>query len=248
MQQGLLPIDRWVDLAAGARFVAKDPRTTRETGFRGPGRTRACVDAEEESWIAEGVFESAVGAGETPGAEEWVATPLAVLRYGAAKVTVEVASKQPERIRVAAGLVYVWTADDARGRISGGDAGAQALAAGAVDEGWARVGEGRGVELGPTAPPGAGHGQETAEAAAGRALTKCSTLADASREQASVILKGGADASAIASQVTTRRLAHAACSVASVRVWSLPDSEARAKLLSSLRSAVSAYAGLPLGN
>jgi hypothetical protein len=232
MPQGLLPVDQWVELGPGARFVAKDPRTTRETTFRGPGRARACVDADEESWIAAGAFDSAVGAGETPGAEEWVATPLALLRYGAAKVTVDVppGGAKGETVKVAAGLVYVWVADDAKGRLLGEEGGARALAA-----------------LTAEASPGAGHHADTPEAAAERALTKCSTLAQTSRDQAALVLRGGADASFITNQVTTRRLAHAACSVASVRVWALPESPAKATLVTSLRAAGAAYAGLPLG-
>ena len=79
--QSEIPDQTWLSLGPDARLVAKDPRTTRETAFVGPARVRSCVAHREESWLAAGRFESAIGAGETPGAEEWVVTPLGVVRY-----------------------------------------------------------------------------------------------------------------------------------------------------------------------
>lgn len=78
--RGEIPSEGWLSLGADSRLVAKDPRTTRETVFVGPARVRPCVAHREEAWVASGRFESAVGAGETPGAEEWLVTPLAVAR------------------------------------------------------------------------------------------------------------------------------------------------------------------------
>ena len=92
-----IALDPWIDLVSGARLVAKDPRTTRETTFRGPARVRACVDSIEESWVDSGSFESSVGAGESPGAEEWVVTPLGVVRFAAAKLGVQVSTRRPLR-------------------------------------------------------------------------------------------------------------------------------------------------------
>ena len=243
MTHGLLPLEGWVDLAPSSRLVAKDPRTTRETSFRGPARVRACVDAEEESWVASGTFESAVGAGEVPGAEEWVATPLALLRYAAAKITVDAPGQgKAETMKVAAGVVYVWVAADAQGKLLGADGGG--LAPTNVDEGWARLGEGQSASV-TVAAPAAGHSGEVDGAE--RALAKCSTLANTAKEEASAVLRGGADASTVAAQVSTRRLAHAACAVASVRVGSLPDSDKKTALAASLRAADAAYEGLPFG-
>jgi hypothetical protein len=208
---------------------------------------RPCVDAEEESWVANGTFESAVGAGEAPGAEEWVATPLALVRYAAAKVAIDVPAMptKGEALRVTGGVAYVWVSDDARAKLVSGDGGA--LAPSTLDEGWARMGEGQSAEIVASAAPGAGHRGETPEAAARRAMTKCGMLADAAREGAAAILRGSADGGTIASQVSTRRLAHAACAVASVRVGSLPESDAKASLLATLKAKDAAYAGLPLG-
>jgi hypothetical protein len=252
MTQGLIPVDRWLSLEAGARLVAKDPRTTRETVFHGPGRARACIDDSEESWIAAGTFEASVGAGETPGAEEWVATPLLLLRYEAAKasVTVPQAPTAQEGVKVAAGTAYVWVAEDARatpvmGMVAGDGGRGAGGAPSASDEGWTRIGEGQSLSVAAMASPAAGHAGVTSLAFAERAVTKCGALAEASRELASLVLHGAADAAAIASQVTTRRLAHAACSVASVRAGALPETEETATLLASLRTATAAYANLP---
>src|SRR5215472_9658771 len=71
---GPVPSDQWLDLAAGARLVARDPNSTRETSFTGPARALACVDFDEESWLVRGTFDSVPGAGERPGGEEWVVT------------------------------------------------------------------------------------------------------------------------------------------------------------------------------
>jgi hypothetical protein len=251
MVQGLIPVEGWVDLGAASRLVAKDPRTTRETAFRGPAHIRTCVAAAEESWVASGVFESAVGAGETPGAEEWVATPLALVRYASSKVTVDVRSRSVG-VKVAAGVVYVWVAGDARsgavrlGTQDGGSVDGGNLIPGASDEGWARMGEGQAADIAEGAAPGAGHHMATPEAAAQRAVAACETFALGSEELATLVLHGGADASAIRSQVSTRRRAHAACSVASVRVHSLPESDMKGSLLRSMASATGKYEGLPL--
>ena len=125
--QGLAPTDAWLELAKGSRVVAKDPRTARETTFRGPARVRACVGYSEESWVASGHFESAVGAGETPGAEEWVATPFGVVRYTAARLSVDVGAHDADVV-VESGQAFAWGTP--------GDAGA-------ADEGWTRLSVGK---------------------------------------------------------------------------------------------------------
>lgn len=214
--QGLAPTDAWFDLAKGTRVVAKDPRTTRETTFRGPARVRACVDYSEESWVASGRFESTVGAGETPGAEEWVVTPFGVVRYVAAKVAVEVGAREAD-VSVESGLAFAW----------GGQADA-----GAADEGWTRL-------------PG-GKFKLSAREDAAAAVDRCGELARTTRDLAAQIMTpgGGADGGVIVRQVTTRRLARAACAVASLRVNALSRADAM-PLLHALAEANAAWSGLP---
>ncbi len=152
--QGEIPDETWLTLGKDARLVAKDPRTTRETTFVGPARVRACVAHREESWLVAGRFESAIGAGETPGAEEWVVTPLGVVRYMAAKVAVEVRARDTA-VGVGSGPAFMWL--DAGVRVTRAR-GASATDAGALaeagvgptvdDDGWLRMAEGE-VTLSP---------------------------------------------------------------------------------------------------
>ena len=219
--QGLAPPDAWVDLAAGSRVVARDPRTTRETTFRGPARVRACAGYAEESWVASGTFQSSVGAGESPGAEEWVVTPSGVVRYTASEVSVEV-TRHGAEATLTSGVAFAW----------GIDTGA---ASGAMEEGWRRLPSGR-TRL-------AAH-EDSVSAAVGR----CASLAASARSLAAdVIAPGGpADAGTITRQVTTRRIARAACAVATLRVSALPPADA-APLLRPVADANSAWSGLPIG-
>jgi hypothetical protein len=231
LPQGLAPTEAWVQLDKGTRFVAKDPRTTRETTFRGPARVRACVGYAEESWIASGAFESSVGAGESPGAEEWVVTPFAVVRYTAAKLAMEVKAHEAN-LTVESGVAFSWSEAGAAQR---------GIDAGALEEGWVRRNPGAGVVVG-----GDRAARGTDVDAARLAVDRCTTLATSSRELAKMVMspEGGADAGTIAAQVTTRRLARAACAVARLRVFALPRGDA-APLTPALAEANTAWSALP---
>jgi hypothetical protein len=223
--EGPVPIEGWLALAKGTRFVAKDPRTTRETTFRGPGRARACVGYAEESWITAGGFDSTMGSGESPGQEEWVVTPLAVVRYAAAKLSVDVRPKD-ESIAVTNGVAFLWASDDARVRPTPAKDG--------TADGWIRL-ENASTSLSPTA------GTPDTLDAARAALDKCSSLAKTAKDLTSTLMAGGADAAVITQQVTTRRLARAACDVAGLRIGALPPSEATLGLGKSLAEANTAW-------
>ena len=113
--------------------VAKDPRTTRETSFRGPARVRPCDDASEESWVASGQFESAVGPERRGrrGVGSYPANPRA--RTSSRRCqghfidvpAVRSLKTRPSRSRT--GLVYLWVTDDVK----------------AADNSWATNGEHR---------------------------------------------------------------------------------------------------------
>jgi hypothetical protein len=231
-----IPQDGWLLLSAGARLVVKDPRTSRETTFRGPARARACVDLSEESWLASGTFESAVGSGETPGAEEWVATPLGLVRFGAAKLTLEVGARQVH-IRVAAGPAFVWIAGDASGRnLDGGTATPTE-----TDDGWLRIAAGSTTLTPASSPPKL--------AAARSALDACRSLAKAAHDLASALLETDAEPTTAMRQVSTRRLARAACAVAALRTDALSPSDAPdgiTSLTASLKEAAALWRSLPL--
>jgi hypothetical protein len=221
--QGLAPTEAWIALAKGARFVARDPHTTRETTFRGPARVRACVGYAEESWVASGSFESSVGSGEAPGNEEWLVTPSGVVRYTTAAVSVEVKAHEAD-VTLTSGVAFAWQAS-----VTAGDAG------GPVEEGWLRLPAGK-TKL------GAAHDETPAAT-----LDRCVTLAASARALATqVMAPGGASGAVITQQVTTRRLARAACAVATLRVNALPPADA-APLLHPLADANNAWNGIPSG-
>ncbi len=226
---GEIPDGAWLALGAGARLVAKDPRTTRETAFRGPGRVRACVDDREESWLTEGRFESAAGAGETPGAEEWVVTPVGVLRYMAAQAALDVRPRGA-RVQATSGAVFLWAPDaGAIRRASGKPDGGTRL----DDDGWVRVEPDDGeVVMDFEAPAPAAPRQR-----ASSIVDLCDTLTRRARELAALLFQGpgASDAGTAKDQVRTRRLARAACSVAALRVDGLPPSEAKEEMSARLK-------------
>jgi len=226
--QGLAPTEAWMDLGKGARLVARDPKTTRETTFRGPARVRACVDSAEESWLASGTFESSVGSGEAPGNEEWVVTAWGIVRYTTAALSMVVKPHEAD-VTLTSGVAFAWQA------LTGpGDAGAAPGDAGsALEEGWLRL---------PTGTTKLGNGHDEPVSAT---LDRCAALASSARDLASQLMTpGGATGATITRQVTTRRLARAACSVATLRVNALPPAAA-APLLGPLTTANSAWSGVP---
>ncbi|MGH7271226.1 MAG: hypothetical protein ACREJ3_12430 [Polyangiaceae bacterium] len=237
--------DAWLVLGPGARLVAKDPRTTRETTFVGPARVEVCIAHREESWVAEGRFESVEGAGERPGAEEWVVTPLGAVRYAAAKLAIQVVPKATT-LTLERGVAYLWPASDvgdgaarrARGRRDhpAGDAGPSPNSEG----GWIRLTVGT-----ETLAPGDSRG---AVLDARACVSECASNAAHARDLAALLLSPNAtkpDASRAADQVIARRLARSACAVASLRVDTLPASPARDALKDAISRADAAWQTLP---
>jgi hypothetical protein len=241
-QQGEIPSGVWLSLAGDARLVAKDPRTTRETAFVGPARVQPCVAHREESWVGSGHFDSAIGAGETPGAEEWVVTPIGVVRYMSAKLAVIVRPKDVA-VSVGSGVAFLWLDEGVRaGAGAGGRAGVDSgVGAGPAidDDGWLRMAEGT-VTL-------SGAAVRTPAEAARAAVEECATLSGRSKDLAAALLSGSAaaDGSAAKEQMRTRRLARAACAVAALRVDTLPPSAPRGEMSARLEGASAAWAPPP---
>lgn len=229
--QGVAPTEEWVDLLKPARLVVKDPRTTRETSFRavtGPGRARVCVGFTEESWVQAGLFESSVGAGETPGAEEWVVTPFGAVRYSAARVSVDVGPKDAQ-VTLESGSAFAWSPSlPAAGHAD----------AGALEDGWMRLPAGTTHLTSREAPDGID--------AARTALGRCQQLATTARMLTVQVMApdGGADGGTIAAQVVARRVARAACAIASMRAQVLPDAIAT-PLRQPLADANTMWSSLP---
>lgn len=184
----------WIGLSEGGHLVGKDPRTARETTFDGPGRLRDCVGSAEEAWVAEGAFESSAGAGEAPGAEQWVVTPHAVVRYASAKVRLRV-RPTGTTVTMVAGVAFAWPP------------AAHPSDAGALEEGWQRLGAGS-TQVGPTG-------------GTGDAVARCADLARRTQDLTAALFFGDGGAptgTTVTDQVTTRRLARAACAIAHLRV------------------------------
>ena len=233
--QGEIPDGPWIALMADSRLVAKDPRTTRETTFIGPARVRACVDHREESWLASGRFESSMGAGETPGAEEWVVTGLGVVRYMAAQASVDVRPADGS-VQVATGVAFLWLPDDVSlvtpTGAKAGTAGDAAAAPALDDDGWLRMGEGT-ARLARRAPL-------DAFVRARHAVEQCVSLTRRAQDLAAELFAGSGsmgvtmDAGTAKDQVRTRRLGRAACDVADLRVDILPPSAPRGEMSARL--------------
>jgi hypothetical protein len=177
------------------------------------------VRAEEESWLASGIFESTQGSGESPGAEEWVVTPFGVVRYGAAGLSVEVSAKEA-RVAVVTGQAFLWTPADAS--LRGGKPSNK------TDDGWQRADPGAFVLAGT----GATGARPLSEDGARAAAQACSTLGKSAHDLGAILLAGGADAGTVLAQVTTRRLARAACAVAALRLGALPTTASTASTAS----------------
>jgi hypothetical protein len=197
--------DGWVDLPAGAKMTAKDPRSARETNFAGPGRVRACVARDEEAWLAGGDFQSAPGSGERPGGEQWVVTPLGVVTYGAEDLRVHVQAGEVD-VDAKGTHAHVWVLD---GAVAG--TGLQTI------DVWSSM-SAQHAALKPARP---GSDPDLTNAF----IAKCGDAADAAQELGVEISLPDASLGELAGKhVRARQVARAACAVARLRVSAMPDS------------------------
>ena len=212
-----IPETEWLTLAAGAEFTAKHPKTARETTFDGPGRARVCIGGDEESWLTGGSFRATAGVGEAPMQEQWVATPLGVLRYAQADLKLTVSDAALE-LEVRKGLAFVHP----------GAQGLTELAARSPEEG-AWFGDARGDARGPPRRRDA-RGQGRRRRLRGRSGAR-------PRARARDCADGGAHLGELAKEhVVSRRSARASCAVAAV-LASAAAGTAREELESRVRAA-----------
>jgi hypothetical protein len=206
----------WITLGAGTQFTAKHPRTARETAFEGPGRVRVCVGGDEESWLSEGVFRATAGVGEAPMQEEWVATPLGVLRYAQAELQLKVSDRALE-LEVQKGKAFLHP---------GATSLTELAARSPEDGGWFGMPAGTRVVLHAAAAP-----------VAKDAVDACAAQAAEAHAVARAIVDSGAKLGELAKEhVTLRRAARASCAVAAVLVETVHGS-AREELSSRVREA-----------
>lgn len=240
-----VPDGAWLSLGTGARVVLKDAHSVRETTFLGPGWVRGCVNRQTESWLGAGRFEGSLGGAEAPSAEEWVVTPLGVFRYVSAKIDID-ATSNGATASIAGGTCFFWNADDTRveTRVESADGG-RGGATDTTDAPWQRMGAGQ-VRILP------GPGSFTASGAK-RATDVCSVRAARAAELARALLVRDAGPAptgeTVAEQVRARRIAHASCSVARLRVELLPPNAGRDSsdpFTQVLNQADDAWSRLPL--
>jgi hypothetical protein len=227
IQSGLsLPDNVWVDVGKASRLTTRDATSTREVNYVGPGRFYACIEHKEEAWVERGVFESVGGAGERPGGEQWVVTPFGAARYDVAKWKITVKDKSVE-IRTASGGGFFWPAEGTKLQAFS-EAGSPPSVNG---EGWIPL------EATSVATVSADKLVLTPEAAT-TALDQCTHAAADAKNIATSLAQPGANVGELGSKhVIARRLAHAACNVAHLRIESLPPSPARDDLLGRVQTA-----------
>jgi hypothetical protein len=228
-----VPDDAWIDVGNGSRLTARDAFSTRETTYYGPGRFRPCVFHEEEAWVERGRFESVGGAGERPGGEEWVETPLGAGRYDVAKWTLTVTERSLE-VRVASGTGYFWPAEGVTTHFFA-EAGASPSL---NDQGWVRIDGAEGATMTVSKPV-------LTDVGARAALDRCVSAASDAKKLAATLGAADANVGELAPRhIVARRLAHAACGVAYLRIESLPTSPTRDGDLDRVRAAYADWKAL----
>ena len=234
VSSAVVPDDAWIDVGKASTLTARDAESTRETSYVGPGRFRVCIGHAEEAWVEEGTFESVGGAGERPGGEQWVATPLGVARYDAAKWRIVVTGTTVD-VRMSAGTGYFWPADGVAAQFVAPEGGSLP---GQNDQGWVRLDSGTGAKLTVLKPvltrEGATAALERCVATAKEAMALTASLAEPDASLADIAPK----------DIVARRLAHAACAVAHLRLEALPPSPTRDASLERVRTAEAGWKAL----
>lgn len=114
-------VSTWLTLAKKGSFSVKNLDTGRELRFEGPGRFEPC--GSDVALVAEGAAMSLPGAGETPGREQWVATPCGAARWSTGVTRVRV-DGDVCTLHISMGKARIWTSPDARVAVVGeADAG-----------------------------------------------------------------------------------------------------------------------------
>lgn len=210
----------WLELDADARVVVRHGPSSREFELTGPGRVLPCRAGLEQVLIARGKFESSTGAGVRPGAEMWVVTPFAALRYGDAAVALRV-----ERNALVARLQS--------GRLSS----------------EAELGPTSHSELGPPSGAHSGALLEkrwTRQASPVERVKRCEAVAREARGRAEQVLTATSDLGThAAEQLESRRRARAECLVAETMLDSVREPGDKSRLSDQLRAANELWQGIP---
>ncbi|MEO6574925.1 MAG: hypothetical protein ABIP89_13860, partial [Polyangiaceae bacterium] len=220
-----LPLGSFVDLADGAKVTVKSPVTSRETAFKGPGRGMFCIDNEEKTWLIEGTFESSMGAGESPGSEEWVFSPYAVVRYASSNLSMKATRRRLE-VNVTTGTASVFEGPFAT---PSADAGAPPLGA-RPGETWLRADAGFSAVVVPK-------DEKPDDRRAADMTAACATQATLTHKIALALADPKLALAAANAHVYARRDARALCGMATLWVTTLPASPKRADLVEKVTKA-----------
>jgi len=204
----------FIDLAAGARVVAKHARSGRELTVQGPARAVICPGGEEQVFLASGRFKTVAGPGARPGAEVWVATPAGVVRYGDASLSILADNKKLE-VTVDAGDAWV---EPARGATLKGPEHVTAQRKALLSRG--------------------------AESKTPLLVSECEKNAEAAANAARQLLgieplpaDAGTLGERAAAQVRARRVARAACASAGAALGEVKDLKERDRLAEQIKRA-----------
>jgi hypothetical protein len=100
VQGDLLAPRAQLELASGAEVTVQSTVSTREIALEGPAVAEACPLGEEEIRLSRGKVTGFPGMGVRPGTDVWVATPLGVVRFNDAKLTIEVSGATAGKLEV----------------------------------------------------------------------------------------------------------------------------------------------------
>jgi hypothetical protein len=229
----------WLDVAAKASFTVRTLETGRELRFEGPGRVRAC--SGDVALVAEGSAIGLPGSGESPGAEQWVATACGVARW-ASGIHRLGGARDACKLQSSMGSVNLYLAGDVTadevatdtGALEAGapearafEAGAPAAFAGGFGSPWRRIDAKRTFHLHGRGPLDTPIAVKAALGACERAAQNVQTLA---ARMTSPEAGPGNTGELAAESVVARGVARAACAVAAVRValgGSRPEDQTR---------------------
>ena len=220
----------WLDVGAKANFTVRERETGRELRFEGPGRVMAC--GGDVALVAEGHAVGLPGSGESPGAEQWVATACGVARW-ASGVHRFTGARDACTLHSSLGNALLYVAPDLAvdELLDGGapDAGAADAAA----DPWRRIYGNRTFRI-------HGRGPLDTPAAVKSALAQCEHAADTVQSLATRMTApeaGAGNTGALAAEsVVARGVARGACAVAAVRValgGGRPDDQKRIEVASA---------------
>jgi hypothetical protein len=92
-----------LSLGEGAEITIRTA-SYREITIHGPATAEVCSNGDDGVLLARGRISAFPGTGVRPGVEVWVATPLGVVRYSDAKIDLEVARSEGDRMTVNASI------------------------------------------------------------------------------------------------------------------------------------------------